>query len=173
MKNPGSARPARGPSPTRGASLSRASQRVRERPGPYSQELRALRASVMADPVSDYLASLSAACSSPDAAPRPEVMDNTAHVASCSMAAAPGILAVFALLLGLRRLLCPQRLRTTYSGAEDAPELEAITGDGKRRVDGYDVRAGRLATARPKPKSKRKASETELEPVVHGWKERA
>ena len=132
------------------------------------------------DPISNYLAQLQAACSSGDA-PRPEVMDNTAHVGSCSMAAAPGVVGVLIVIMLLRKILCPQRLRQTYSGAEDAPELEAITcddGSSSLRCDSYAIREGRLASARPssssreskpKPKGKKKASNVEMEPVL-SWK---
>ena len=128
------------------------------------------------DLLSEYFSQLQSACGDSDSAPRPEVMDNTAHVASCSLTAAPGVIGLFVLAMALRRVLCPPRLRQTYSGSEDAPELEEIACDDgqiQRRVESYGIRSGRLASARPsdraapKAKSKRKPpAEAELQPVL-------
>ena len=126
----------------------------------------------------DYVAQLTQSCGGGAQAAAPTVMDNTAHVASCSLAATPVIIGLLAVFWLLRCLICPQQLRTTYSGSEDAPELETVcSGDGgtTRRVESYSIRAGRLTSSpslhdAPRPKAKgRKTSQRdiELEPVLH------
>ena len=127
----------------------------------------------------DYAADLIRACGGDSAAaPRPAELDNTRHVGTCSMHAAPALLGTLCVFCVLRRLLCREKLRTTYSGSEDAPELEQIVStDGRaaRRVDAYSSRAGRLVTngraqrgsAPPRPKAKKGSARErqELEPV--------
>ena len=130
-----------------------------------------------------YKLRLQAACGSEDIGPRPQELDNTRHTMSCSLAATPPILLVLVVAALCKRLLCPQRLRQSYSGSEDAPELE-IASSGRRRVDSYAVQQGRLTSAvvqqaptpgkpkrvQGKPKSSRGTSSatrgTELEPVL-------
>jgi hypothetical protein len=126
----------------------------------------------------DYYEELVAACGGNTAAgPRPEELDNTKHVGGCSLQATPPILGVLFILWVLRRMLCREKLRQTYSGSEDAPELEEIvstTGRTTRRVEGYSTRQGRLVsnnaagrTAAPRAK-KKGARAHELEPVLSG-----
>ena len=115
------------------------------------------------------------ACSSADDAPRPEVMDTTAHVGSCSVSAAKLILAVCAVMGAVHCLLCRPRLRQSDYG-EDAPELEACSSaDGRcvRRLDSYGVKAGRLTTGaavssgkQDRRHTKKRAGGEELEPVL-------
>ena len=126
------------------------------------------------DFASAYLASLRAACSSTEDAPRPEVMDNTKHTASCTAVITPGIICICVIIWVLRTVLCPSKLRQTYSGSEDAPELEEIaTTDPSRRqlrAASYQVRHGRLTSAPTGPskgkKSVRSGRAQELEPVL-------
>ena len=136
----------------------------------------------------DYLGAMASACGSDTAAaPRPDELDNTRHVGSCSAFAAPVVVGCLFVLFVLRRVVCgATRLRQTYSGSEDAPELEEIVasdgGRAGRRVDGYSVgKAGRLVSGAravrsgstisggaPRPKKKRGSADQspELEPVL-------
>lgn len=134
----------------------------------------------------DYLNDLRDACGGGQAGPRPAEFDNTKHVGSCSLAATPAVLGVLMVLCILRRILCKEKLRQTYSGSEDAPELEEIvatSGNSSRRVESYSSRHGRLVTnagasrsggsssssstgKAPRPKAKRGAASAELEPVL-------
>ena len=129
------------------------------------------------DPLSDYVESLKAACTAGASAPRGATMDNTSNAVSCSMTLAPGVVCVIVIATVLRWVLCPPKRRQLYAGAEDAPELEAITTeDGKSslRVESYAVRAGRQVTGRPsdtskkssKSKPKKMSADVELEPVL-------
>ena len=132
-----------------------------------------------------YAAWLSAACGSDDSAgPRPEVLDNTKHAASCSAAAAGPLLCLLVVALALRAALCPARLRNDprYRGGEDAPELEEVACAGgassSRRVDGYATKAGRLTSAARAKQTAKAATHwsgrgaEELQPVlpVVGWR---
>ena len=137
--------------------------------------------------MSDYGASLRDACGfDASAGPRGDVLDNTKHVGSCSLISAGPIVAVVAVGLVLKCLLCPARLRQTYSGSEDAPELEVLAcaggGGTGRRVDSYATRSGRLTSAAvapaargggkaARPKGRARRGE-ELQPVlpVCGWR---
>ena len=129
----------------------------------------------------DYADDVRAACGGDSInAPRSAELDNTKHTESCSLHILPAILAALFILFVLRRLLCKEKLRTLYAGAEDAPELEEIVSCGggtTKRVDSYSTDArGRLVSNRnapaqqasrgaPRPKKKRGA-EDELEPVL-------
>ena len=128
-----------------------------------------------------YMDDLGNACGGDSASsPRPdEQLDNTRHVGSCSLHAAPVVIGVLFAFWLLRRLFCREKLRTTYSGSEDAPELEEIVaadGGHKRRVESYSSRHGRLvvnaeesrAAGAPRPKKKKQGgvAAAELEPVL-------
>ena len=135
----------------------------------------------------DYAAELADACGGGEAqAARPMELDNTKHVGSCSIMATPVILGVLAVFWVLRQMLCREKLRQTYSGSEDAPELEEIVatdGGRSRRVESYSSRHGRLVTnaggsgsgsskgcagktSAPRPKKKKGCADAELEPVL-------
>ena len=136
------------------------------------------------DVLQSYVDDVKSACGANSASlPRPDELDNTRHVGSCSLHAAPAIIGTLAGLWLLRQLFCREKLRTTYSGSEDAPELEEIVstdGGSKRRVESYSSKHGRLvvnaaqtsrsggaaAVPRPKAKSKKGGSAAEMEPVL-------
>ena len=130
----------------------------------------------------DYAEDVRAACGGDSiTAPRSAELDNTKHTESCSLHILPAILAALFILFVLRRLLCKEKLRTLYAGAEDAPELEEMLPAGTtKRVDSHSTGARerpsataprrRSASRAPRPKKKRGA-EHELEPVL--WRKRS
>ena len=136
------------------------------------------------DILTDYVVDLRTACGADEVArPRADELDNTKHAETCSVTAIPGVLGVLLVLFALKRILCRETLRETYSGSEDAPELEEIVSSSgaARRVDAYSSRSGRLVSSAtnaagcgsskqaPAPRGKRSgrtAPVAELEPVL-------
>lgn len=110
-------------------------------------------------------------------------LDNTSNAASCSLTIAPGAVLIAVALAVLKSVCFPGKRRALYSGSEDAPELEEIATTGDRsakRVDSYHTKSGRLtaapisptrlgsvdAKAKSSKRTRGRASETELEPVL-------